>query len=80
MAKYIDGTVQSGYSGYYFAQDTQFFSNRLAANGRIPMKQFMDLLGFNGKFNYANLNWESLKIVNRIISGWVGRSMQKREK
>jgi len=80
MAKYIDGTVQSGYSGYYFARNAQFLSNRLAANGRIPMKQFMDLLGFNGKFNYANLNWESLKIVNRIISGWVGRSMQKREK
>ena len=80
MARYIDGTVQSGYSGYYNARNTQFLSNRLAANGRIPMKQFMDLLGFNGKFNYSNLNWESLKIVNRIISGWVGRSMQKREK
>lgn len=80
MAKYIDGTVQSGYSGYYFARNTRFLNNRLAANGRIPMQQFMDLLGFNGKFNYANLNWESLKIVNRIISGWVGRSMQKREK
>jgi len=80
MARYIDGTVQSGYSGYYFSRNRQFLSNRLAANGRIPMQQFMDLLGFNGKFNYANLNWESLKIVNRIISGWVGRSMQKREK
>lgn len=80
VAKYIDGTVQRGYSGYYAARNARFLQNRLAANGRIPMQQFMDLLGFNGKFNYANLNWESLKIVNRIISGWVGRSMLKKEK
>lgn len=80
VAKYIDGTVQRGFSGYYAARNARFLQNRLAANGRIPMQQFMDLLGFNGKFNYANLNWESLKIVNRIISGWVGRSMLKKEK
>jgi hypothetical protein len=80
VAKYINGTVQSGYSGYYFSRNARFLTNRLAANGRIPMEQFMDMLGFDGKFNYLNLNWESLKIVNRIISGWVGRSMLKREK
>ena len=80
VAKFINGTVQRGYSGYYFNRNTRYLTNRQAANGRINMQQFMDYLGFNGKFNYLNLNWESLKIVNRIISGWVGRSMLKKEK
>jgi hypothetical protein len=44
------------------------------------MAKFQDLLDFNGKTNYANINWQSIRIVNRIISGLVGRWMQRSEK
>ena len=44
------------------------------------MTKFQDLLEFNGKENYINLNWQSIKIVNRIVSGLVGRWMGRNEK
>lgn len=44
------------------------------------MAKFQDLLEFNGKQNYVNINWQCIHIVNRIISGLVGRWMSKSEK
>lgn len=80
VSKYIQDTIQSGWSGYYFSRNNRFRDNRNAANGREVMQKFMDLLEINGKTNYVNINWDSIKIYNRIISGLVGRWMNYGEK
>lgn len=80
IAQYIDSTIGGGISSYYWTRNNRYKLNRNSANGRINMAKFQDLLDFNGKVNYANINWQSIKIVNRIISGLVGRWMQRNEK
>ena len=80
IAMYIDSTIGGGISSYYWARNNRFKLNRNAANGKINMAKFQDMLDFNGKINYANINWQSIKIVNRIISGLVGRWMERNEK
>lgn len=80
ISRYIDSTVGAGISSYYWARNNRYKLNRNSANGKVNMGKFQDLLDFNGKQNYANINWQSIKIVNRIISGLVGRWMQRNEK
>tara|TARA_R110000868_G_scaffold36279_6_gene128939 strand:- start:1214 stop:3643 length:2430 start_codon:yes stop_codon:yes gene_type:complete len=80
LAKYIVSTVNSGVGSYYFNRNARFRQNRNASNGRIRMQKFMDLLELNGKQNYVNINWQSIRIVNRIVSGLVGRWMSRGEK
>jgi len=80
ISKYIDSTIQGGYTGYYFSRNARYRQNRNSANGRINMEKFKDYLEFNGKVNYANLNWQSIRIVNRIIAGLCGRWMNRNEK
>ena len=41
---------------------------------------FQDRFQFNGKQNYIRLVWQTLQIVNRIVSGLVGRWMERGEK
>jgi hypothetical protein len=67
-------------NSYYWNRNTKFKNNRDSANGTYNMAKFMDLLGFNGKQNYANLNWLPFNIVNTIISRLVGRWMLRKEK
>ena len=80
LAKYIVSTVNSGVGSYYFNRNARYSQNRNSANGRIRMQKFMDLLELNGKQNYVNINWQSIRIVNRIVSGLVGRWMGRSEK
>ena len=80
LAQYINGTVTGGISSYFWVRNARWRTNRGYANGRVPMSKFQDLLEFNGKVNYLNINWQSINIVNRIISGLVGRWMQRGEK
>lgn len=80
VSKYIDSTIGGGISTYYWTRNNRYKLNRNSANGRVNMAKFQDLLDFNGKTNYANINWQSIRIVNRIISGLVGRWMQRSEK
>jgi len=81
ISKKIWGFVVSGLGGYYFNRNTRFRKNRNYANGRIDVQaMYQDRLEMNGKQNYIRLNWQTLQIVNRIISGLVGRWMQRSEK
>lgn len=80
ISQYIDSTIGGGISTYYWTRNNRYKLNRNSANGRVNMAKFQDLLDFNGKTNYANINWQSIRIVNRIISGLVGRWMQRNEK
>jgi hypothetical protein len=80
LAIYIDSTIRGGISSYFFVRNARWRTNRGYANGRIPMSKFQDLLEFNGKVNYLNINWQSINIVNRIVSGLVGRWMARSEK
>lgn len=75
LAMYIDSTVWGNVSSYFWIRNGRWKINRDYANGRIPMSKFQDLFEFNGKQNYLNLNWQSVNITNRIISGLVGRWM-----
>lgn len=81
ISKYIYSTVTSGLGGYYFNRNARFRKNRNYANGRIDVQaMFKDRLQMDGKQNYVRLNWQTLQIVNRIISGLVGRWMTRGEK
>lgn len=80
LAQYIESTVNGGTSSYFFVRNQRWKINRSYANGKINMAKFQDLLEFNGKTNYLNLNWQCIHIVNRIISGLVGRWMNRAEK
>jgi hypothetical protein len=80
LAQHINGTITGGISSYFWVRNARWRTNRGYANGRVPMSKFQDLLEFNGKVNYLNINWQSINIVNRIVSGLVGRWMQRGEK
>lgn len=80
LAKFIQSTVNGGVGSYYYDRNARYRQNRNSANGKINMQKFMDLLELNGKTNYVNINWQSIRIVSRIVSGLVGRWMGKSEK
>src|ERR1039457_2694432 len=81
ISEMISGTVYAGLGGYYFNRNARFSKNRNYANGKLDVKaMFSDRLEFDGKQNYANLGWEPVQIVNRIVSGLVGRWMGRNEK
>ncbi len=81
ISKKIHGTITGNMGNYYTERNARFQKNRNYANGRIDVKaMFLDRLRMNGKVNYIALNWQTLQIVNRIISGLVGRWMQRSEK
>jgi len=81
ISRYISSTVSFNTAGYYFNRNARFIKNRNYANGRIDIQSmFKDRFQFNGKQNYISLNWNALQIVNRIISGLVGRWMKRNEK
>ncbi len=80
IAEYIMSTINGGTSNYFFVRNERWRTNRNIANGKINMQRFMDMLEFNGKQNYVNLNWQCIKLGNRIISGLVSRWMERLEK
>jgi hypothetical protein len=70
-----------GVNGYVNARNARCALNRKWFTGRIDVKaMFADKINFNGKFNYLNLNWKALSIVNTIVSRMVGRWMTRTEK
>lgn len=79
IAEYIASTI-AGTNSYYWLRNNQFKLNRNSAAGRISMERFQDRLEMNGKINFANLSWKSLKVVNTIISRLVARWMLQTEK
>ena len=81
ISKYIADTTAFNTGSYYFLRNARFIKNRNYANGRIDVQaMFQDRFQFNAKQNYINLNWNTLQIVNRIVSGLVGRWMTRNEK
>lgn len=81
ICEMISGTVYSGLGGYYFDRNARFAKNDAYANGRLDVKaMFSDRFDFNGKQNYINIGWQAVQIVNRIVSGLVGRWMGRNEK
>lgn len=81
VSKEIFGYVLTGLQGYFYNRNARFVKNRNYANGRINIQaMFQDRFQFNGKQNYIALNWNTLQMVNRIVSGLVGRWMKRGEK
>lgn len=76
-SKYSAGVANS----YSFLRNDRFKRNILWASGKVNIYAlFADQLQFNGKINYANFDWSAPMIINRIITGLVGRWMQRQEK
>jgi len=82
ISKKIWATANNtGQGGYFFSRNARFLKNRNYANGRMDVQaMFQDRFRFDGKQNYIKLAWQTLQIVNRIVSGLVGRWMQRDEK
>lgn len=82
LAQDIESKYGAGVAnGYTFLRNDRFKQNILWASGKINIyNKFSDKLQLNGKINYANINWKAPMLVNRIISGLVGRWMQRQEK
>ena len=70
----------TGTNNYFYNRNVRFRKNRQIANGRVDMRQYMDLLDMNGKTNYANINWSAIKIANTAIGRMIGRWMKRNEK
>lgn len=71
----------TGVGGYYYNRNARFLKNRNYAHGLVDIREmFKDRFRFDGKQNYISLNWQALQIVNRIVSGLVGRWMSRNEK
>lgn len=82
LAKDVESKVTAGVgNGYWFLRNDRFKTNILWASGKTNVyAKFADQLQLNGKINYANIKWAAPLIVNRIISGLVGRWMNRIEK
>jgi hypothetical protein len=80
LAADISAKVNGGTNSYFFMRNARWRTNRAIASGKIDMSRYQDLIQFNGKQNYVNLNWQCIKLGNRIVSGLVNRWMDKREK
>lgn len=81
IMKYISSTTSFNTGGYYFVRNARFIKNRNYSNGVMDIEaMFRDRFQFNSKPNYIALNFNALQIVNRIISGLVGRWMKRSEK
>lgn len=81
VAKEIWGYTITGLQGYFYNRNQRFVKNRNYANGKMNIQaMFQDRFQFNSKQNYIALNWNALQIVNRIVSGLVGRWMKRGEK
>lgn len=81
MAEYVLSTLGGQGNGYYWIRNNRFLRNRNWANGKIDVySMFADRLELNGKQNYVNISWHAIMIVNRIMSGLVGRWMDRTEK
>lgn len=81
ISEFISGSVYGGLGGYYYDRNARFLKNRAYANGRLDVRaMFSDRFDFNGKQNYMNIPWDAVQIVNRIVSGLVGRWMGRNEK
>lgn len=81
VSEFISSTVYSGLGGYYFDRNARIAKNRAYSNGKIDVRaMFADRFDYNGKQNYVNIGWQAIQIVNRIISGLVGRWMGRNEK
>lgn len=81
ISRKIWGYTTTSLGGYFYNRNAQYIQNRNYANGIMDVqKMFQDRFQFNAKQNYIRLDWQTLQIVNRIISGLVGRWMQRGEK
>jgi hypothetical protein len=82
IAQDIEQKYSAGVAnGYMWLRNQRFKENLLWASGKINIySRFGDLVGLNAKINYANINWKAIMIVNRIMSGLIGRWMDRREK
>lgn len=81
ISRKIWGYTTTSLGGYFYNRNAQYILNRNYANGIMDVqKMFQDRFQFNAKQNYIRLDWQTLQIVNRIISGLVGRWMKRQEK
>ncbi|MES2382393.1 MAG: hypothetical protein V4538_15205 [Bacteroidota bacterium] len=81
ISKKIWGYTTTSLGGYFYNRNAQYVINRNYANGIMDVRtMFQDRFQFNAKQNFIRLDWQTLQIVNRIISGLVGRWMQRGEK
>lgn len=80
LGMYVEGMI-NGTTGYYFLRNSRIRINRQWASGVINIQaMFQDLLQMNGKFNYINLKWHAIALVNTIISKLTGRWMTLNER
>lgn len=81
LSRKIWGFVGGGLGTYYYQRNARFQKNADFAYGRINVQaMFQDRFQYNGKQNYIRLAWNTLQLVNRIVSGLVGRWMERNEK
>lgn len=73
--------VLSGMGGYFYSRNNRFLLNRNWSNGRVNIQaMFQDRFQMNSKQNYIRLDWQALQLIPRVISGLVGRWMDRKEK
>lgn len=80
LALYVEGMI-NGTTGYYYLRNSRVRVNRQWAAGTINIQlMFQDQLQMNAKYNYLNMKWKAVSLVNTIVSKLVGRWMSQNER
>lgn len=66
-------------NGYYARRNQRINTNRQFARGQHNMKQFLDMLGIDGKNSFANLDTEAPKFMPKMLEILIGRFMEYEE-
>jgi hypothetical protein len=66
-------------NGYYARRNERISINRQFARGQHNMKQFLDMLGIDGKNSFANLDTEAPKFMPKMLEILIGRFMEYEE-
>lgn len=80
VARDINNSVQTGWSGYYNRRNSRYDLNRRIAAGRQDMTQFLDLMGIDGKDSFVNLDLTPPAIAPKFMAIIIQRFLERSEK
>lgn len=68
ICQWIGSWYRAGYNDYFPSRTERFQNNRLWAEGRQPMSQFMDMMDIDGKSAYINIDFQPPAIMNKYVA------------
>lgn len=80
VARQMVNTIRDGLNGYYVKRNRRFADLRKIAQGRHDMREFLDLMGIDGKNAYVKLDMTPPAILPKFLDIVVERFMELEER